>query len=97
MSILCRLSVQLLSLWLFAAAPMVARSSENDLKAVARKDADDTKRAVNKADDRIDEAGCTAGKAECARRKKTDRMEEAKEHVSDEIHEAADRARDDKK
>jgi len=83
---------------------MLARASDEDLKAAARKDkanaqkdAHDTKRAVNKADHRIDEADCSASEAECARRKRTNRVEEAKELASDEIHEAADQAQDARK
>ncbi len=92
-----RRAAQLLSLCLIVMRPVLAQATDKDPKADARKDRDDTKRAVNQADDRIDEAGCTASKAECARRKKTDRMEEAKEKASDQIHEAADRAHDGKK
>ena len=92
----CRLAVQLLCFCLIAATPMLAKATDEDLKADARRDRNDTKRAVNAADHRIEEAGCTADKVECARRKKTDQMEEAKEHASDQIHEAAERVQDTK-
>jgi hypothetical protein len=97
MPTLCRLAVNLLCLCLVVACPMLAQAVDEDPKAEARKDRNDTKRAVNQADHRIDEAGCAASRAECARRQKSNRMQEAKEKASDQIHEAADRAQDGKK
>ena len=101
--ILRGLAVQLLCLCPLVVSPMLARASEEDKaearkgKAEAQKTAHDTKRAVNKADHRIDEADCSASAAECARRKRTNRVQEAKELTSDEIHEAADLASDARK
>jgi hypothetical protein len=77
--------MQLFSLYLLASAPAVARGAEGD----ARRAADSVKQQITEADHHIDEAGCTAGKAECGRRKAHDHMEEAKERVSDKITEGA--------
>jgi hypothetical protein len=92
-----RFAACLLCLGLIAMPLQVARAADDDPRADARKDRNDTKRAVNQADHRIDEAGCTASRAECSRRQKSNRMQEAKEKASDQIHEAADRAHDGKK
>ena len=74
--------------------PTLAWATEAGAKADARKSADDVKQQISKADHRIDEAGCTADKAECDRRKTHDHMEEAKERAHDDIHEVAAEARD---
>jgi hypothetical protein len=92
MPIRCRHAVQLLCLGLIAWIPARAKATEENVKIDTRESAHDTKRAVNKADHRIEEAGCLASKAECARREHTDRLQEAKEFASDKIHEAADQA-----
>jgi hypothetical protein len=77
-----------------AGADEEQKAQDRKNKAEAQKGTDDTKRAVYAADHRIDEAACTASKAECERRAKANRVQEAKGQASDEIHEAADRAKD---
>jgi hypothetical protein len=89
--------VQILGFFLLAAAPRLARASEADVKSDVRSDADDTKRGVKKAANRVDEAGCTGTKAECAKRKGKHRVDETKDKVGDKTNEAVDKAKDEAK
>ncbi len=96
-----RHTLQLLVVGLLWSHPFTARAAEPEpdakTKAAARKDRDSTKREIGKAEDRVQEAACTAKKTECARRKSVDHVEEAKEAARDDIQEAADQVRDEKK
>lgn len=82
-----RYTLQLLSLCLAAAGPLQARA-DDDLKDDARKDSHAVKEKVNKAGHKIDEAGCTGTKAECAAKKGKHRAQETKEKVDDKVDEA---------
>ena len=90
-------AVRLLGLFLLTAAPQLARASEADVKSDVRSDADDTKRGVKKAANRVDEAGCTGTKAECAKRKAKHRVQESTDKVGDKTTEAVDKAKDETK
>jgi hypothetical protein len=89
--------VRFLSLLILAAAPRMARASEADVKGDVRSDADDAKRGVKKGANRVDEAGCTGTKAECAKRKGKHRVTETKDKVGDKTTEAVDKAKDETK
>jgi hypothetical protein len=82
-----RLAAPLLSLALAVAFPRPARAADGDAKPGSQKNIDHAKEEVTKADHRINESGCTASKAECARRKANDHLEEAKETAGDQINE----------
>jgi hypothetical protein len=90
-------TVRLLGLFLLAAGPRMARASEADVKADVRSDTDDVKRGTKKAVHRVDEAGCTGTKAECAKRKAKHRVEETTDKVSDKTSETVDKAKDEAK
>jgi hypothetical protein len=90
-------TVRLLGLFLLAAGPRVARASEADVKGDVRSDTNDVKRGAKKATHRVDEAGCTGTKAECAKRKGKHRVEEAKDKASDKTTEAVDKTKDEVK
>jgi hypothetical protein len=90
-------TVQLLSLLLLASGPRLARASEADVKGDVRSDANDAKRGVKKGANRVDEAGCTGTKAECAKRKGKHRVDETMDKVGDKTIEAVDKAKDETK
>jgi hypothetical protein len=85
MAKLMRSAMQLVAFSLVFSGAFQARA--DDVKDDVRKDGHDVKEKVNKAGHRIDEAGCTGTKAECAAKKGKHRVQETKEKVGDKVDE----------
>jgi len=84
-----RAAIRLLSLCVVVGGPLQARAdAATDVKDDARKDSHAVKEKATKATHRVEEAGCTGTKAECASRKAKHRAKETKQKIDDKVDEA---------
>ncbi len=84
-------------MWLLALALLAGGASSvraDEVKDDVRSDGHDVERTVKKAGHRVNEAACTAGRAECASRKRKHRYQEARDKAGDKVEEQTEKMKE---